>query len=158
MPKTLHKIYGNRVRARACGICIVENKLLMVNHKNLAAGDFWAPPGGGIEVAETAHQTLEREFLEETHLKIKPHDLLFVTEYYNVPLHAIELFFKVDFVEGTLKKGVDPEMKSTQQIIIDVKFFSWAEISEMDKNQLHGIFKYVNEPSKIIDLRGYFKL
>jgi len=146
------------VRARACGICIAENKLLMVNHKNLRAGDFWAPPGGGIEMNETAHQTLEREFMEETHLNIMTRDLLFVTEYYNEPLHAIELFFRVDFVEGILKKGTDPEMNPAHQIITDARFLSWSEISEMDKNNLHGIFKYATEPSKIIDLRGYFKL
>ncbi|MBX2942160.1 MAG: NUDIX domain-containing protein [Cyclobacteriaceae bacterium] len=158
MTKSLHKIYGNRVRIRACGVCIVENRILMVNHKNLTASDFWAPPGGGIEMNETAHQTLEREFKEETNLKIKGQDLLFVTEYYNEPLHAIELFFSVDFVDGTLKKGIDPEMKPSDQIITDVRFFSWDEISEIDKNQLHGIFKYATEPAKILDLRGYIKL
>lgn len=130
----------------------------MVNHKNLTSGDFWAPPGGGIEMDETAHQTLEREFREETNLAITVGDLLFVTEYYNEPLHAIELFFKVNWVGGALKKGVDPEMKSSDQIITDTRFLSWSEISEMEKSHLHGVFKYAIEPAKINDLRGYFKL
>ncbi len=158
MPESLSNIYGNRVRIRVCGICIVENKLLLVNHKNLTSGDFWAPPGGGIEMKETAHQTLQREFLEETNLAIAIGDLLFVTEYYNEPLHAIELFFSVNWVGGTLKTGVDPEMKTADQIITDARFLSWDEISEIEASQLHGVFKYATEPAKIIDLRGYFKL
>lgn len=107
---------------------------------------------------ESAHQTLEREFKEETNLTISAGDLLFVTEYHKEPLHAIELFFRVNWVEGTLKTGVDPEMKSADQIITNAQFLSWGEISEMDKSQLHGVFKYATEPAKIIDLRGYFKL
>ncbi|HCM75233.1 MAG TPA: NUDIX hydrolase [Cytophagales bacterium] len=158
MPESIKNLFGNKVRVRACGICVVDNKLLMVNHKHLAENDFWAPPGGGIELYETAHQTLEREFLEETHIKIKPKDLLFVTEFCAEPLHAIELFFEVEWVEGAIRKGADPEMKSEQQIIVDVRFLSWEEIAQMEKNQLHGLFKYVAEPAKIIDLRGYFKL
>ncbi|MEQ8363621.1 MAG: NUDIX domain-containing protein [Cyclobacteriaceae bacterium] len=158
MQESLNKMYGSRVRPRACGICIVENKLLMVNHQNLTSGDFWAPPGGGIEMNETAHQTLEREFKEETDLTVKVEELLFVSEYYKDPLHAIELFFRVNWVKGTLKKGVDPEMEMSDQIITDARFLSWGEISKMDKRHLHGVFKYAAEPSKIIDLRGYFKL
>lgn len=107
---------------------------------------------------ETAHQTLLREFLEETNLAIAIGDLLFVTEYYNEPLHAIELFFSVNWVGGTLKTGVDPEMKTADQIITDARFLSWDEISEIEASQLHGVFKYATEPAKIIDLRGYFKL
>jgi 8-oxo-dGTP diphosphatase len=158
MSESLNNIYGNRVRPRACGICIVENQLLMVNHKNLTSGDFWAPPGGGIEMNETAHQTLEREFKEETNLTITVGELLFVTEYNKTPLHAIELFFRVNWVEGTLKTGADPEMELSDQIITDAQFLSWSEISEMDRSHLHGVFKYATEPAKIIDLRGYFKL
>ncbi|HPI78937.1 MAG: NUDIX domain-containing protein [Cyclobacteriaceae bacterium] len=158
MPKSLHEIYGNRVRVRACGVCVVENKILMVNHSGLTDGDFWAPPGGGLGMHETAHQAVEREFLEETNLKVKPGDLLFVTEYYKAPLHAIELFFNVALVEGTLKKGLDPEMKPAAQAIVDVRFLSWGEIAGMDGRHLHGAFKFVSEPAKILDLRGYIKL
>lgn len=158
MTEIVQNIFGNRVRVRACGICVVDNKLLMVNHKNLTASNFWAPPGGGIELDETVHQALEREFFEETNLMIKSGELLFVTEFYKAPLHAIELFFRVESTGGTLKKGKDPEMKIADQIITDVQFLSWEEIHQIELSQLHGIFKYVKEPAKIIDLRGYFKL
>lgn len=158
MPNKITSIYGGKVRARACGICLLDNKLLLVNHRQLSNGDFWAPPGGGIEFGESAGETLEREFLEETGLTIKCGDLLFIAELIKAPLHAVELFFKVDYVDGQLKKGFDPEMEAEDQIIGDVRFMSWSEIHKLNINELHGIFKYTPEPAKILDLRGYFKL
>lgn len=158
MTADVAETYGNRVRVRACGLCVVDEQLLMVNHHGLSSGNFWAPPGGGIEVGESALATLEREFLEETNIRVQAGNLLFVAEFIKSPLHAIELFFKVDFLGGVVKKGVDPEMKDRQQIIAESRFLSWREIGQMDKKELHGIFKYASEPHQIIDLRGYFKL
>ncbi len=152
------RIYGNRVRVRACGICLMDNKLLLVNHRQLSKENFWAPPGGGIEFGELAGEALEREFLEETGLKIKCEELLFIAEFVNPPLHAVELFFKVDYIDGVLKKGFDPEMGPDDQLIEDAKFMSWKEILKLNEKELHGIFKYTPEPAKILDLRGYFKL
>jgi 8-oxo-dGTP diphosphatase len=158
MQKSIENLYGNKIRIRACGICIVNEQLLLVNHTGLTDGDFWAPPGGGIGADETAHEALVREFKEETNLTISVKDFLFVAEFYKAPLHAIELFFALDIVEGTLKTGIDPEMKSNEQIISDAQLFSWEQIRKMNPKHLHGIFNYATEPSKIIDLRGYFKL
>lgn len=158
MPSEIENFYGHRVRVRACGLCMVDHKLLLVNHRNLRSGDFWAPPGGGIELGEPSMSALEREFFEETNIKIKTDQLLFVTEYINPPIHAVELFFRVEYIGGELRTGSDPEMKQEAQIIVDSRLVSWSEIAKMDKNELHGIFKFVPEPAKILDLRGYFKL
>jgi 8-oxo-dGTP diphosphatase len=130
----------------------------MVNHDGLTDGNFWAPPGGGIEYGESVLQALEREFKEETNLSISAKELLFVAEFIDPPLHAVEIFFRVEILGGTLKKGMDPEMESDSQIITDTRFFPWKEIKELDPSQVHGIFKNVSDPAEILDLRGYFKL
>jgi len=52
----------------ASGILIVEDKILLIKHKKLG---IWLPPGGHIEPDELAHQAAEREFWEETGLKVK---------------------------------------------------------------------------------------
>ena len=45
--KTIVENFGNKLRVRVCGICIENNKILMVNHHSLNKGDdFWGPPGG----------------------------------------------------------------------------------------------------------------
>ena len=129
----------------------------MINHKGINDGDFWAPPGGGLQFGETIENCLIREFMEEAHLDIKIDSFQFICEFINLPLHAIELFFKVEKTGGVLKKGQDPEIVG-DQIIQEVKFMSWDEIDELTTVSRHGIFNFVSKSPKILDLKGYFKL
>jgi 8-oxo-dGTP diphosphatase len=110
MDKEVAKIYGDKVRVRACGICWEADRLLMVNHSSITPTNFWAPPGGGVEFGESIGDTLTKEFAEETGLKIKPGDFLFGCEFIKRPIHSIELFYSVTVHDGKLKTGHDPEM------------------------------------------------
>jgi 8-oxo-dGTP diphosphatase len=160
MADRVQEMYGNRLRVRACGILVENEGLLMVNHKSLskAKRDFWAPPGGGVHFGESITECLRREMIEETGLETASEELLFVCEFVQLPLHAVELFFVARRTGGVLKKGSDPEMNSGEQIIQDVRFLSWREIRKMNPESVHGIFRFVAEPSQICTLRGYFKL
>ncbi len=130
----------------------------MVNHIGLGKGNLWAPPGGGIEFGESADEALKREVMEETNLNLSCQELLFVSEFIDPPLHAVELFFRAEWIGGQLKRGSDPEMEPGNQIITNARFLSWKAIAELDAETVHGIFKKVSYPSEILDLRGYFKL
>jgi 8-oxo-dGTP diphosphatase len=157
MSDSVQKMYGNILRIRACGICIENDQLLLVNHQRLTNGDFWAPPGGGMQFGEVATDCVVREFLEETGLVVEVRDFLFACEFMKQPLHAIELFFLVKKVGGQLSKGNDPESGS-DQIIKEVKFMDWGEIEGLNKGNLHGIFGLTEKMKRIIHLKGYFKL
>jgi 8-oxo-dGTP diphosphatase len=157
MPDVVQQTFGNQLRIRVCGVCIEEDKILLINHTGIGEGAFWAPPGGGLQFGETTEACLKREFLEETGLRIEICDFLFACEFIRMPLHALELFFSVSVLGGTLIKGLDPEM-GDNQIIQDVKFFDLTEMERLKSGELHGIFKKVADPFKIVDLRGYFKL
>ena len=114
----INNAYGQKLRVRVCGICIQEDLILLVKHKHLGnTGTLWAPPGGGMEYGESAHEALKREFEEETNLEVIIKDFLFVHEYLDPPLHGIELFFRVEIVGGNLKLGQDPELPLTNQNI-----------------------------------------
>jgi 8-oxo-dGTP diphosphatase len=156
MTHSVHEFYGNRLRVRACGLCTSEDALLLVDHRLPGADHFWIPPGGGVEFGESMTQCLVREMREETGLIVEPGEFLFVTEFIAPPLHAIEFFFKVEKSGGVLEIGKDPEI--TDQIIREVKFMPWQKLKNQNPKTLHGIFQKVAEPSKIMDLRGYFKL
>jgi 8-oxo-dGTP diphosphatase len=157
MKNTVQTFYGNRLRVRACGICVREDALLMVNHREITNANFWAPPGGGIEFGESAVDCLKRELMEETGLSISEYQFLFACEFIDHPLHAIELFFRVNCVETLPQTGGDPEPGSPT-IIQEVKFMSWAEIASTPAGQLHGIFKTIHHPSDITTLNGYFRV
>ncbi|MDQ3395828.1 MAG: NUDIX domain-containing protein [Bacteroidota bacterium] len=150
--------FGGKLRIRVSGICLKNDALLMVNHKGLGDNDiFWAPPGGGMIFGSSAEENLIREFKEETGLKIKVNKFLFVHEYIGNPLHAVELFFSVEIVGGTLSKGNDPEMVIDKQIIDDVKFMEWHHLKNLRYGQVHQIISHCSSILEIFNLKGYFK-
>ncbi|RYF50773.1 MAG: NUDIX domain-containing protein, partial [Cytophagaceae bacterium] len=111
-------LYGNRLRLRVCGLYCQKDQLLMVRHRGIGPTDtFWCPPGGGAQFGEAAPDALIREFAEETGLDVQVGELLFVNEFMQPPLHALELFFRVDALGGQLLAGTDPEMSPDGQII-----------------------------------------
>ncbi len=132
--------YGNRVRVRVCGICVQDDSILLIRHKNIGEnGVFWSLPGGGVEFGETLQSALEREFLEETRLHISVQNLTAINEFIAPPLHALEFFFKVDFMSGNLTKGIDPELDS--QIIEEVRWLRFDEIKALPQKEIHPIFQ-----------------
>jgi 8-oxo-dGTP diphosphatase len=154
MDKDVAKVYGNKVRVRACGICWHDDKLLMVNHSGITPTNFWAPPGGGVEFGQSIEEALKKEFLEETGLHVAAGEFLFGCEYIEQPIHSIELFYSITETKGKLKTGCDPEI----QIIKDVKFLTTAEILSLPDVELHGIFRFLDTPDGLKNLRGFFRI
>ena len=157
MTTPVQEIFGNKLRVRVCGICILHEEILLVNHTGLGTPHLWAPPGGGIQTGESAHEALVREFKEETGLSIEVRDFLFACEFIQLPLHAVELFFQVSITGGNLTTGQDPEL-GNRQVIQDVRFFDDTQIRSIPLAHLHGIFKETSDIAQIGRLRGYFKL
>jgi ADP-ribose pyrophosphatase YjhB (NUDIX family) len=60
--------YKARRCATAVGILVRDDKVLLVFHKKL---NIWLAPGGHMEKNELPHVAAEREFLEETGVKVK---------------------------------------------------------------------------------------
>jgi 8-oxo-dGTP diphosphatase len=154
MDKAISKVYGGKVRVRACGLCWRGPALLMVNHCGLTQGDFWSPPGGGVEFGTHVNETLKQEFIEETGLLIEPGSFLFGCEFIQDPLHSIELFYEVREIGGKLKTGHDPEL----QIIERVAFMNFDEIKRIAATEVHGIFNRIQTPAELSSLRGFYTL
>jgi 8-oxo-dGTP diphosphatase len=154
--KELTDLYGSRLRVRVCGICIADQKILMVRHRFVGPENiFWSPPGGGMDFGESAPAALKREFLEETGIVVEIGEMLFVNEYIYPPLHAVELFFSIKSFCGLPSTGFDPEFSEQSQIIREVRFMSMQEIKSLPENQVHSLFKNCTVMEDVLTLRGY---
>lgn len=150
------KLYGNRLRLRVCGLHREGNRLLMVRHRGINQSDtFWCPPGGGLQFGEATREGLTREFDEETGLKIEVGDLLFVNEFREPPLHALELFFDVRVIGGLVRQGIDPEMSLDGQIIEEVRLMTFDEIKSYPPEEVHTLFKRCHSIEAVFALRGF---
>jgi 8-oxo-dGTP diphosphatase len=142
--------YTGRLRVRVCGICLHEEKVLMVRHKPiLRSNAFWAPPGGGLAYGEQVKDCLVREVLEETGLQVRAGEFLGVNEFIGAPLHAIELFFSAHLAGGELLIGSDPEVEPEQQLIEQVRFLSLSELQQLNPVDLHP---FLRDLSRLEDL------
>jgi ADP-ribose pyrophosphatase YjhB (NUDIX family) len=149
------QVFGNKVRLRVCGILIENNTILLINHQGLnTANRFWCPPGGGIEFGESAAESLQREFREETGLDIEVGRFLFINEYVSNSLQAVEVFFEVRHTGGAILTGTDPEL--TQQMIREVKFMTFEQVHQYNPTEVHQLFAYCEHPADIIKLQGRF--
>jgi len=156
--ETIKDLYGGRVRVRVCGICIIHDRILLVNHSLYGKENaFWVPPGGGVQFGESAEAALKREFREETGLDIETGALLFINEHVQPPLHAIELFFEINAVNGIPVKGIDPELFLEDQIIADVRFLTIQEIKKLPETSVHSFFSRVKALEDIFALGNYLR-
>ncbi|HEX5169773.1 MAG TPA: NUDIX domain-containing protein [Cyclobacteriaceae bacterium] len=158
MNEQIDKLFGGKVRVRACGLCWEDSRLLLVNHKDLTSGDFWAPPGGGVDFGESIGSTLMHEFRDETGLIVEPGEFRFVCEFINPPLHAIELFFDVMRISGQIKIGTDPEMPDSCQILSDIRYMKYDEILFLPANERHGLFNLFQNEKDLKMASGYHKI
>ncbi|MEM7550099.1 MAG: NUDIX hydrolase [Bacteroidota bacterium] len=153
----VEKVYGNKVRVRVCGICVQDNKLLLANHPALSkAGNLWIPPGGRTEYGSNLKENLIREFKEETNLDIEVKEFMFVNEFINPPLHAIEIFYKVKIKSGKLQTGKDPELSEKDQLITEVKFMDFDEINTLSELEKHSVLNEYHSLNDLLSLKGYF--
>lgn len=154
--KEIEEKFGNRLRTRVNGILIQENKILMIKHRMGGSRFFWNVPGGGMKYGSSAPENLIREFKEETGLHIQVKEYLFLHEFLEPPLHAIELYFSVEVIGGKLEIGRDPELDGPNQLITDIRFLDVEEIQNIRQEEKHAMFWGIKSTDDVGIWKGYF--
>jgi 8-oxo-dGTP diphosphatase len=153
---TVQRVFGHRLRVRVCGLCFSGADLLLIRHRGLGKlGYLYAPPGGEMHYGERAEDALIREFAEETGLQVRVQEFLFVHEFLEPPLHALELFFSVEAMGGTLRRGHDPELSEQKQLIEEVRFMSPEAVAQVPSEARHAVISQGN-PRDLLLRQGYF--
>lgn len=84
------KKYEAKLCWTAVGVLIHQDRVLFIKHKKLG---IWFCPGGHVDDNELPHQAAEREFWEETGVKVKAVDYLYtrqskLSEYVPLPIES----------------------------------------------------------------------
>lgn len=149
------KNFGDNLRIRVCGLYIDNQRLLLLKHHSIGAHHIlWSPPGGGMDFAENAAQTLVREFEEETGLTPLDYTFGFVHEYVNPPMHAVELFFIITKAAGKAQLGKDPELMG-EQMLQELAFVDLETLNKIPDEQKHFLLRNLTSWEELILRSGY---
>lgn len=93
------------------GICVYENKLLVIQKNGGPYLNRYDLPGGKLETGESLQEAIEREFLEETGLlidvrsQIGTADFMIHTDWREgTAVHHVAVFYEVEHVGGSISE------------------------------------------------------
>jgi ADP-ribose pyrophosphatase len=70
--------YPDAPRVAVGGVVVHKNKVLLVLRGQPPSEDKWAIPGGSVNLGETLQTAAEREVFEETGVRVKAGDLIYM--------------------------------------------------------------------------------
>jgi len=132
-------IGNTRFNFRTVGIALDGDRILI--HKALK-DDFWALPGGRVEMLESAEDALKREMYEELEVEVQVERLVWIVENFfeldGKSYHELAFYFLMTFPPGChLYKNDEP-------FLIDdggVKFaFEWHLLGNLEHIRLYPTF------------------
>ncbi len=114
--------------------CIIQRgeKILMVKH-HLESEEWWCLPGGGVEPQETTSEAALRELKEECCVVGK---IVRQTSQTMDGFDLQSITFLVAIGDQQPHMGTDPEFSPTDQILVDIRWMTLADIPERDRAYL----------------------
>lgn len=98
-------------------ITIKDGKILLVKRGVEPSKGLWAIPGGTLKLGETLRECAAREILEETGVKIKVGDCVYVFDFIDhndkgkIKFHFVIVDFAAEYVAGD-PKGADDALEA----------------------------------------------
>lgn len=113
----------------AAALITQQKRLLLVNHRRSGQYDFWVPPGGKLQGAESIFDCARRETMEETGLSVMLDRIVYIVEYTEPDYHFCKFFIRCKRSEGTLTLT---NREPGEVFLVDVRFFSKADMKGLD--------------------------
>lgn len=120
-----------KLNIRATAIIIHDNKLL--THKNINS-EYYALPGGRVQLGESSEETIKREIFEETGKEIEITGYVSTTENFfkgeNAKYHELMFIYRAEF-----KKEQDKHIISTiKNIEGEVELqYEWIDLNKIEE-------------------------
>ena len=138
MSDILFKKDGFVFSYRVAGIAVHDGKVLLQKPTN---EDFYAFPGGHVELGETNEETLIREFKEEIGADIKVGKLQWVAEAFfpwgESPCHQICLYYAIEITDENIPKdGMFMAKEHLEDRNFDLEFH-WVPIEKTAELEIY---------------------
>ena len=118
----------------AAALVVWDNRLLLVNHREVGQYDFWLPPGGKLQGSESIFACARRETLEETGLTVEPDRIFYVQEFAEPGYHFVKFFILCTGFSGELTVE---NRDADESFLVDAGFFAWEELQGLDVHPLN---------------------
>ena len=113
----------------AAALVLDGDRLLLVNHREPGAYDFWLPPGGRLEGSESILDCARRETFEETGLTVELQRILYVQEFVEPGYHFCKFFILCQSFSGELTLA---NRDAGESWLVGAAFFSQQEMQGAD--------------------------
>jgi ADP-ribose pyrophosphatase YjhB (NUDIX family) len=140
------KINQARFTYRVAWVCVHDNHVLLHRADGF---DFWALPGGRVEIGEPSETTFRREIAEELgiHTGINVERLLWVAENFftfeGTSHHELGLYYKVSLEQDAAFYDKSKIMEGTEEYYVKDRlklFFQWFAVDTLDDVPLYPTF------------------
>ena len=95
------------------GVVIKNQKVLLARHTYGNGNNMLIIPGGYINYGETPQEALKREFLEETHIEVKPTEIIGI----RFNMQDWYIAFKAEYISGEATSDND---ENSEVLWIDI--------------------------------------
>lgn len=112
----------------AGALVILNNRLLLVHHREQGRYDFWVPPGGRVEGAESIFECARRETFEETGLTVQPDRIAYIQEFVEPDYHFCKFFILCATCVGDITLE---NRDANEHFLVDARFFAQNQLEEL---------------------------
>lgn len=105
--------YPNEPKVAVGAVVFKNQEVLLVRRGQPPSQDFWAIPGGSVEIGETLQQAAEREIFEETGIRIRAREPVYTFDVIDrdghgkIRFHYVIVDLVADYLSGDPKAGDD---------------------------------------------------
>lgn len=145
-------------RIRAAGIIVKDLQILLIKVKDFS-GEYWIPPGGGLEAVDRhTKDCVKRECLEEAGIEVQVGDLLCVREFLETTANRYnaEFFYHIEAFSG------EPHINNLVGLNDEefIQTVEWVSISKLGDirtfpTDLHSVVALVENKKTSVHLGSF---